>query len=563
MTQLYRVADTLLANTGAVTPSEAAAVLGMARSQVRSSLFTCPRCGRSTLSRTADTTLSCPLCCFNAEFALRNDPRYQHSMTLFQLSFACNLLDAFSISRSFSTAFAPATCESVWEVLLRLRVGQSMFRFVERCMTDGVHSLLAEYPVKHVQLLALQSGAGDERDLLQRVLLANASFVWDERLRKHVKDGLAYCFRNLLGPCALTSLASMPLMSIILSLHLAAQHEEVNFAAELLEGDAASNVFTAGPTGSRKRALLRFACDSLVKLLYAEKLMELCRTAPEPMGKAEGEGNSRNEEGEQGGFSDLDSLSLSSSRPRSPSPQKSPLTEAPPPKRNRHGHRQDEAKRTLRTRVFPALLRQPSSSSSSHSSEGSPRRRGRHPRRRVKHKAEEALRRRAPRSASSSSFSFSASSSSSSFGTRYSSDDGAAAPAHAVAARGAGPDDGDHVNGPASSSRRPGPEVAEEEEEEEGKTAEQLEDEATLKQRSAQYWVAFCEVYGTRSVDSLTVFVEDEELGMTILPPPPPLFWVSNLMKASKDGKTMTQVIDCFLEKILQLSQNARLITES
>lgn len=518
--QAYSLADGQLGNAGFLPLAEAAVLLGLRPFQGRQRLYGCGRCGRAALRRTGDTALECPACHYNAEFAVRSDARCQQAVALFELSVASNLLDAFSVSRSFSTGFRPADCEDVWATLQALRVRQPVFGFVRTCVADGVDLLLGEYPTRHVLLLSLQSGVGaGEADLLRRTLLANARYVWGERLRRHVRDGLVQCFRDLIGPSVLAALASMPMMAVALSLHLAARQEEVGRASELLEGEA-SNMSTASWTGGRRRGLLRFACDGLVKLLYLEKVLKHCRTLA-PAGPAvaekEEEGGFSDLEGEGGHLLDSDSGSGSSSRPAAPT-------------------------------VLPHLIRGPSSSpsgssgssdfgplegsldsggsgSSSRSSSSSslpPPRRNRQ---------EPGVRRPRIPSRSSSSYSFSSSSS-------YSSSTSSRSPSPP----------------PAPSWEMPPDTTA--------KTAEELEDEATLQQRSAQYWVAFCEVYGTRSVEGLTVMVEDEELGMIILPPPPPLFWVSQLTGATADGQTATQAIDAFVTKLIDLSQRTRLISE-
>ncbi|CCW59544.1 unnamed protein product [Phytomonas sp. EM1] len=444
-------------------------------------LYACNRCRRTYLERVSDVVFECALCHYNIEFEIKSNMSCQQRATLYQWSVVCNLLDAFSISKSFSVPFSPADFPSVWDVLCRLRGPRPVFHYVQRCMTEGVNALLSDFTDQCIQLLSLQSGTGEDRELLRHLLCCGARMVWGRSLRKHLREALSRCFKELVHPSSLSNLTSMPLMCLILALYHAARHEGVNFASELLTND--------GTEWCGRRALLRFACDGLVKMLYAEKLIEHCREIPNTT---------------------TEPTAMSSSASSSPSPSLS------------SGLPRESVDSTSFSRDS-SLLSQHRISRGSENSEDSvwpPRKR-----------------QKGVPNSNDSSMDRGTQASSSSFGSCYSSD------------RSSFPD-----------SPTPGRNEAQDEFGKEEKTAEQLESEAVLQQRSTQYWVAFCEVYGTQLVETLKVYVEDENLGMVLLSPPPPYFWVSHLLKASSQGTTISTVIDSFLTKMLELSVHVRLI---
>ncbi|CCW67469.1 unnamed protein product [Phytomonas sp. Hart1] len=304
--------------------------------------------------------------------------------------------------------------------------------------------------------------------------------VWGKSLRKHLRAALSEAFKALVQPSALAGMTSMPLMGWVLALYHAARVEGLNFASELLTND--------GTEWRGRRGLLRFACDGLVKMLYAEKLLAHCREVPNPPtapGAPSGSTLSRSPSLD----SWVHSLDSASSLTHSPPPAPFGLSRSRP---------------TSEETAWPSRKR-PKAASESDGTSVETRTRA----------------------------------SSSSFGSCYSSD------------RSSFPDSPTH----GAKESPDGLEGARE-----GKTAEVLESEAVLQQRSAQYWIAFCEVYGTQLVETLNVYVEDETRGMVLLSPPPPYFWVSHLLKASSQGSTITTVIDTFLNKILELSTHVRLI---
>lgn len=452
--------------TGLYTLSEVAAHLHLQVYNRQLGSYTCPRCGETFLRRVSPVVMGCSRCHYNAEFEISSELRCQQHTTLYQLAVTCNLLDAVSTSKSFSTAFTPAKCTSTWQALNQLRSAQSVYHFVDHCMEEGVGVLLAEFPRKCVKLLGIQSGVGSDTTLLSKLLHTNARMVWGRGLRPHLRERLSQCFQDLVMPCRLATLAAMPLMCIVMALHVTARREGINVAGQLKTPDAPL------PT-SRRCELLGFVCDGLVKLLYVEKVLQhdkpvaaKLQPSDSPTGSAQ-------------------SVSL-------PSLPSSPAV-------------------SLKDLIWTA---------SSSESPSLPQRTPSPPRKTERFASKRG---RSPGSTSSSS--------TSSYALCYSSD-------RASFSEGE-PDAGD----PTTTAN-----------------PEQLEEEQVLSHRSAWYWVAYCKVYGTKSAERLTVFVEDEEEGMTMLPPPPTYLWTSHLSKASTYGMPIGDAIDLFLDKVLSLSKQVRLI---
>lgn len=92
-------------------------------------------------------------------------------------------------------------------------------------------------------------------------------------------------------------------------------------------------------------------------------------------------------------------------------------------------------------------------------------------------------------------------------------------------------------------------------------TAQQLEGEEVLQRRSGQYWVAYCEVYGTHRAETSSVAVEDETHGTLFLSEPPLSFWVSHVAPTSVTGMRVDEMLDNFVDRLLKLSTGMRLVS--
>ncbi|CAC9506761.1 SNF2 family N-inal domain/Helicase conserved C-inal domain containing protein [Leishmania donovani] len=493
-------------------------------------MYGCARCRSPLLQRLDATHLECPRCHYNAEFEVRADPRTQQQTVLYQLSVVANLLDAFSITKSFAVSFSPAECADVSAALREVHTSQAVFEFVRRTMEEGVQAFLSEYPPRLVRLLGLQMGTGGDVEALRRVLLANGRLASHTNVREHLRQRLAQAFADFVHPSTLTQFVAMPLMLIATALHYLARCERLTYAHELLLDEC--------PTPRRK--LLRFASDALVKVLYVERLLKHCRQKPLPSsyassmsvaacGAALGSGAVARQKGAVSSDPDdaasLTSLLMAASSSSGSRSRSSASTSS-------SSFHSDSAAGTQRAHRDPLAYLMGSSRSSS-SGSGS----------------------RAASASSSSSFS-AQHSSSSSFSSVYSSD------------RASFPDGGesdaeerDEVTRGQHGTLTWLEELAGNTLERAAPTAEELESEAVQQQRSAQYWIAFCEVYGTHSAETLTVYIEDAASGAKVLPPPPLSCWISQVAHTTMTGYRMTDMLDIFFKKLLELSQQVRVIS--
>jgi SNF2 family DNA or RNA helicase len=546
---------------GLLPLGEVAELLRLPRYRQGHHSYGCARCHHLLLHRLDATHLECPRCHFNAEFEVRADARVQQQTTLYQLSVVANLLDTFSITKSFATSFSPADCADVSAVLREVRTSQAVLEFVRQVMGEGVRVFLSEYPPVLVRLMGLQLGTGGDLEELGRVLCANGRYASHTNMREHLRHRLTQAYADFVHPSKLAQLAAMPFMFVVSALHHFARYENITYAHELLVVEY--------PTPHRK--LLRFASDALVKVLYVERLLRHCKERPQPQAPAAAD--AVNAKG-TGAF-----LSAGAGG--------SPVAE--------EGEADVDDVMSLRS-----LLRAASSSSSSGSSTG-----------------EVPARRAASVVSSSCAFSLSLSSSSSEDDGKSSELRATSRPAttrtatthhvvhsvhssdSATSSKDLGGDTGSTSPSRSSSSsfhsaysadRESFPDCDSESDGDETEagardarlsldaadtwlealtqnvaainapTAEELESEAVLQQRSAQYWIAFCEVYGTHSAEALTVFIEDDVDGVKALPPPPLPLWVSQVAHTTMAGLRVGDMLDLFLKKLLELSQQVRLI---
>ncbi|KPI84678.1 hypothetical protein ABL78_6272 [Leptomonas seymouri] len=502
--------------------------------------YGCARCHHLLLHRLDATHLECPQCHYNAEFEVRADARLHQQATLYQLSVVANLLDAFSITKSFATSFSPADCADVSAVLREVHTSQAVLGFVRQVMREGVHVFLNEYPPVLVRLMALQLGTDGDLEELRRLLLANGRYAAHTNMREHLQQRLARAYADFVYPSKLAQLASMPFMFIVSALHYFARHDKLVYAHELLLSDH--------PTPHRK--LLRFASDALVKVLYVERLLQHCKEKPQALLPAvpgasaaattTGELSSVNMGGVMSGGAtagvterDEDTVSLRSLlTAASSSPSSSPVSLSS--SRSRSGS--DSGEDANRGRGAATLVA------------GAPCARVVHP---VLYGSSSD----ADDESGTGSTSVTRSSSSS-FHSAYSED------------RESFPNDSDAEGDEAERNEPVSLDaagtwleaLAKNEAETHAPTAEELESEAVLQQRVAQYWIAFCEVYGTHSAETLTVLVENEVSEMKPLPPPPLPLWVSQVAHTTLVGLRVVDMLDLFLKKLLELSQRVRLI---
>ncbi|KAG5473681.1 hypothetical protein LSCM1_04308 [Leishmania martiniquensis] len=492
-------------------------------------MYGCARCRSPLLQRLDATHLECPRCHYNAEFEVRADPRTQQQTVLYQLSVVANLLDAFSITKSFAVSFSPAACSDVSAALREVHTSQAVFGFVRRTVEEGVRAFLSEYPPRLVRLLGLQVGTGGDMEELRRVLLTNGRLASHTNVREHLRQRLAEAFADFVHPSTLTQFAAMPIMFLVTALHYVARCERLTYAHELLVDEF--------PTPRRK--LLRFASDALVKVLYVERLLKHCRQKPLPSsyvssvsatasGATLRPGAGAQEKGSVSSGSDsvasLTSLLMAASSSAGSRSSSRASTSS------LSSVRSDSADSVRQAHRDP-LARVAGSVGGDGSGIGSLA---------------------FPKSSSSSD----RRSSSSSFNSVYSGD------------RASFPDGSDSEADERDEAARGQPdtvtwleELAGSTLERAGPTAEELESEAVQQQRSAQYWIAFCEVYGTHSAETLTVYIEDKVRGAQVLPPPPLSLWISQVSHTTMVGHRMTDMLDLFFKKLLELSQQVRVIS--
>ncbi|AIN99971.1 hypothetical protein LPMP_290200 [Leishmania panamensis] len=500
-------------------------------------MYGCARCRSPLLQRLDATHLECPRCHYNAEFEVRADPRMQQQTVLYQLSVVTNLLDAFSITKSFAVSFSPSECGDVSAALREVHTSQAVFEFVRRTMEEGVRAFLSEYPPRLVRLLGLQLGTGGDVEELRRVLLANGRLASHTNVREHLRERLAQAFADFVHPSTLTQFVAMPLMFLVTALHYLAHCERLSYAHELLLDEC--------PTPRRK--LLRFASDALVKVLYVERLLKHCRQKPLPssyassisvaassatlgMGTGAQQENVVSSNGDGAGSLTSLLMAASSSAGSQSQPCISTSSSSSFHSDSSGGSRSDNAAGARRSHKDP-LLHAMDSSRNGHSGSGS-------------------------RATSTTSSSSARPSSSSSFNSVYSGDrasfpDGSASDA----------EERDEAMRGQQDTVTWLEELARNTLERAAPTAEELESEAVQQQRSAQYWIAFCEVYGTHSAETLTVYIEDKESGAKVLPPPPLSFWISQVAHTTMVGHCMTDMLDIFFKKVLELSQQVRVIS--
>ncbi|KPA80279.1 hypothetical protein ABB37_04574 [Leptomonas pyrrhocoris] len=550
MERAYNVAAR--AHTEGLLPlGEVAELLHLPQYRQGHHAYGCARCHHLLLHRLDATHLECPRCHYNAEFEIRADARMQQRTTLFQLSVVANLLDAFSITKSFATSFSPADCADVSAVLREVHTSQAVLEFVRLVVREGVDVFLNEYPPVLVRLMGLQLGTGEDVGDLSRLLLANGRYAAHTNMREHLRQRLAQAFADFVHPSKLAQLASMPFMFIVSALHYFARYDKLTYAHELLLEEFSTP----------HRKLLRFASDALMKVLYVERLLRHCKERPQPLppaapGTAGGPSahnaheTLRDSANVGGNGPDEDAVTLrsllraasssssSSSSPKALSPRGAASAESLASSAcysldsgSNHSDRDPDSE-TSRTQNAAKLVaggaRAPvvysvDSDSDDLSGTGS---------------------NSAPRSSSSS------------FHSAYSED------------RESFPDDsgseGDegerHAPVSLDAAETWLEALAKNEAEIRAPTAEELENEAVLQQRAAQYWIAFCEVYGTHSAETLTVFIEAEDGGVQALPPPPLPLWVSQAAHTTLVGMRVVDMLDLFLTKLLELSQQVRLI---
>ncbi|GET90276.1 hypothetical protein, conserved [Leishmania tarentolae] len=492
-------------------------------------MYGCARCRSPLLQRLDATHLECPRCHYNAEFEVRADPRTQQQTVLYQLSMVANLLDAFSITKSFAVSFSPAECADVSAALREVHTSQAVFEFVRRTMEEGVQAFLSEYPPRLVRLLGLQIGTGGDVEELRRVLLANGRLASHTNVREHLRQRLAQAFADFVHPSTLTQFVAMPLMLIVTALHYLARCERLTYAHELLLDECLTP----------RRKLLRFASDALVKVLYVERLLKHCRQKPLPSSYA-----SSITFPASGATPGSDAIAQQKGAVSSDADGAASLTSLLMAASSSAGSRSRSSAST-------------SSSSSLHSDSGAGAQRER------KDPLVHLMGSSSSGSSGSRSFAASASSSSSS-GRHSSSSSFSSVYSNDRASFPDGEESDAEEQGEATQGQQGNltwlEELAGNTLERAAPTAEELESEAVQQQRSAQYWIAFCEVYGTHSAETLTVYIEDTASGAKVLPPPPLSFWISQVSHTTMAGYRMTDMLDIFFKKLLELSQQVRLI---
>lgn len=542
------------ANVAGVFPlGEAAELLRLPRYRQGHHTYGCARCHHLLLHRVDATHLECSRCHYNAEFEIRADVRTQQQATLYQLAVVTNLLDAFSTTRSFATSFSPAECGDVSAVLREVHSSQAALEFVRQTMREGVRVVLNEFPPLIVRLMGLQLGTGEDVEALARLLRTNGRYAVHTNMREHLRQRLAQAFADFVFPSTLTQLAAMPLLFIVAALHYTARHENLTYAHELLLEEYATP----------HRKLLRFASDALVKILYVERLLRHCKEKPQHTAVIASNAQRTkeplvSENGVDDGDED-DAISLGSLlRAASSSSSSDASVQQHRRRRGRASSLASSSSSTFSSSSSSASSSRSSAhSDSSSGSEGAKRQRG-------------VGVKRAPSSRAGAAHDAVVHSVSSSGSGTASDDDGAFSRSSSSS-----------FHSVYSEDRPSFPDYSASEDEAEADThtaldaagtwlealvqtaaptAAELESEAVLQQRSAQYWIAYCEVYGTHSAETLTVLIEDEVSGVKALPPPPLSLWVSQVAHTTLVGMPVVDMLDLFIKKILELSQQVRLI---
>lgn len=551
------------AHTEGLLPiGEVAELLRLPRYRQGHHAYGCARCHHLLLHRLDVTHLECPRCHYNAEFEIRADARMQQQTTLYQLSVVANLLDAFSIAKSFATSFSPADCADVSAVLRVVHSSQAVLEFVRQVMREGVRVFINEYPPVLVRLMGLQLGTGSDVEELSRLLWANGRYAAHTNMREHLRQRLAQAYADFVHPSKLTRLAAMPVIFIVSALHYFVRHEKLTYAHELL--------LTEYATPHRK--LLRFASDALVKMLYVERLLRHCKEKPSPpvmparpaggttaSRQSASYGVGHNDDDNDNRDADVVSLRslLRAASSSSSSSLSSPARRAPSQESSSSFSDSD------------SLSSSHTSSNAGRDSEVTEERvsKGKHAtaatcaapvQRDAAHKvSSDSTSRSSEKDKDDISSTSVSRSPSSSFHSAYSADR-ESFPDHS----GSGEDEAEVVDTRMSLDAADTwlEALAQNEAEAHPPTAAELESEAVLQQRSAQYWIAFCEVYGTHSAETLTVYIEDEADGVKALPPPPLPLWVSQVAHTTLVGLRVVEVLDLFVQKLLELSQQVRLI---
>ncbi|KAH9598699.1 SNF2-related [Trypanosoma melophagium] len=480
---------------GFLTAKEAAKFIDLRSVRGRRDLYHCKRCNDGLLDRTPpDLLLKCTRCHYSAEFDVQTHITTRHACVLYQLSVMCELLDAFSISRSFTTAFVPRACRDVLQVLRQLRQTSSMHKsrkFIAVTVSAGVDVLLRLLSDDDVMRVCVQCGVA-EAETLRRLLAADSNGVWSASLRTHVRRAVTEAVMGTATIKTTTNMTTMAMPEMLIRLGLQSMMRGFN------SGETYAKDVLLGGEQTEEASMMRFICDGLVKLNYAERLLA------NPLSRAL-----------------LDAVMMDYD---SPSDGNNSTSSDSDKNRNVNGNKHS----SHGTEKYEEGGESDSSASVSIASVA----------RRVRAKK----RQRSPTCNSSpcSSFSPAQSSTLSSFNSCYSDEDD------------------DDVDNSSNDSRRSRASVARNAANRAQR--ELMESEEVLRLRSVHYWAAYCEVYGTCSMASLTVMIEDEENGMCILPPPPNSFWVSEVKGGTREGMQLLTVFDVFLEKIMTLSTGVRVI---
>lgn len=482
-------------------------------------LLACPRCSAllsdvaasgnaAAISSCRSGAMRCSKCHFNTSFSVQTHPSFEHHAMIFQLALVLNLLDAFSVSRSFCCAaiVAAATHTTVLETLrYREETQVPVLQVAERCLKLGSEEFCRIYSSDLVKMIVIECGAEDVSQL-PRLLVANGRLLWQTNTRESLRRRVTEETR-LLFPHWGQQIPSLPALLLFIAFQEAVRAVHARYACELISG---VNHGEESPSFQ----LLRFISESLVKLKYLEKVLANEKRSSSgalaskhlPVAAADDEEGKRlSSPTDSIGELLAESFSEEDEAPQ-PLPCGPPSTSIPLPEEAR-----DEMSIEMEDVEAPS---------------------------------EESPDDDAP--------SVRLASSGSSFGSCYSADRESFGSGSSGDREGELPDLENQE--PDGTSRQPPSSSLPEELDEEAKTQQDL--------RAACFWAAHCEVYGTYQSVSLEVMVDDG-VRAERLPTPSPIAWgplLEDPTTTTVKGLTIQEVVDVFWRRLESLARGVPLL---
>ncbi|KAG8349064.1 Type III restriction enzyme res subunit SNF2 family N terminal domain [Trypanosoma vivax] len=486
--------------SGFITTNQAARFVGAQPVVGRRDVYRCQRCTDGVVERVPpEFLLKCVSCHCSVEFEVQTRTGTHHACTLYQMSVVCELLGNISHSRSFRREFIPSSCRGLLHALGQLQkpptvTSEGSQDFILNALQIGIDVFLSGIPESTLQLMRIQCGV-TSTEALRGLLIVDSSSIWSSMLQAHVREKATEWLKSTMTKGTEMLVGRMPEVLIRLALQsLARKYEStVGYARDLylLPLDA------FGGAQSTETVMLRFMCNGLVNLNYAERLLA------RPLTRAA-----------------LDAFRMDNVTPSSSSASNDTAISG-----NASTTKGREQGPGVRWNDAATLSVATSRASSPSHSSVSVSYTERHPR---------AMKRRRSQSLSlSCSTDVAGEGTSSTYCSMYSEDD---------------------VKSSLGSVNRAESATAP------TAVADVVEAEEVHMVRSTHYWAAHCEVYGTSIVESQTVMCEDEENGVSILQPLSRNAWTTGVRGATRDGMQLSRVADIFFDKILALAGKVRVI---